>query len=203
MYCVFIGKAVQTVTPAVGSVTNDMLVGSIATSKLADGSTFATTNGITEADTWRLNTSFELGTTSFTNLTSNLERDDTAGFNYIGTGMTESSGEFTFPSTGIWLIMQNWTTYDNADFSWFEGFTRTTINSGTDYTTRVQSSTNITGRTASSPEASATGMCLFDVTNTSTHRVRFSYQSSDAATNVYGNTTVNVTHFQFIRLGDT
>src|SRR6056300_706755 len=25
MYCVFIGKAVQTVTPAVGSVTNDML----------------------------------------------------------------------------------------------------------------------------------------------------------------------------------
>ena len=36
MYCVFIGKAVQTVTPAVGSVTNDMLAGSIATSKLAN-----------------------------------------------------------------------------------------------------------------------------------------------------------------------
>ena len=36
MYCVFIGKAVQTVTPAVGSVTNDMLSGSIATSKLAN-----------------------------------------------------------------------------------------------------------------------------------------------------------------------
>ena len=47
MYCVFLGKAVQTVTPATGSVTNAMLAGSIATSKLADGSTFATTNGIT------------------------------------------------------------------------------------------------------------------------------------------------------------
>ena len=58
MYCVFLGKAVQTVTPAAGSVTNDMLAGSIATSKLADGSTFATTNGITEADMERLTTSF-------------------------------------------------------------------------------------------------------------------------------------------------
>lgn len=34
MYCVFIGKAVQTVTPANGSVTNDMLAGSINESKL-------------------------------------------------------------------------------------------------------------------------------------------------------------------------
>ena len=38
MYCVFIGKAVQTVTPASGSVTNDMLAGSIANSKLANSS---------------------------------------------------------------------------------------------------------------------------------------------------------------------
>jgi hypothetical protein len=34
-----------------------------------------------------------------------LERNDTAGFNYIGTGMTESGGVFTFPSTGTWMIM--------------------------------------------------------------------------------------------------
>jgi hypothetical protein len=38
MYCVFIGKAVQTVTPANGSVTNDMLAGSIANAKLANSS---------------------------------------------------------------------------------------------------------------------------------------------------------------------
>ena len=45
MYCIYQGRAVGTQSPAVGSVTNDMLAGSIATSKLADGSTFATTNG--------------------------------------------------------------------------------------------------------------------------------------------------------------
>ena len=36
MYCVFIGKAVQTVTPANGSVTNDMLAGSISPSKVSN-----------------------------------------------------------------------------------------------------------------------------------------------------------------------
>jgi len=44
-WVLFLGRTVGTKTPAVGSVTNDMLAGSIATSKLADGSTFATTNG--------------------------------------------------------------------------------------------------------------------------------------------------------------
>ena len=36
MYCVFLGKSVGTVAPALDSVTNDMLSGSIATSKLAN-----------------------------------------------------------------------------------------------------------------------------------------------------------------------
>ena len=44
MYAVFLGKSVGTIAPALGSVTNDMLSGSIATSKLADGSTFGQTN---------------------------------------------------------------------------------------------------------------------------------------------------------------
>ena len=44
MYAVFLGKSVGTIAPAVGSVTNDMLSGSIATSKLADGSNFGQTN---------------------------------------------------------------------------------------------------------------------------------------------------------------
>ena len=37
MYAVFLGRAVETIAPATGSVTNAMLAGSIATSKLADG----------------------------------------------------------------------------------------------------------------------------------------------------------------------
>jgi hypothetical protein len=62
----------------------------------------ATNNlGITEADQWRLNTSFSGDATP---IASNLERADNASFGYIGTGMSESSGIFTFPSTGIYKI---------------------------------------------------------------------------------------------------
>ena len=38
MYAVFLGRAVETVAPALSSVTNDMLAGSIANSKLANSS---------------------------------------------------------------------------------------------------------------------------------------------------------------------
>ena len=61
MYAVFLGSAVETVAPALSSVTNDMLAGSIATSKLAD----ITANGITETDQWSVTTDFS-GTTSST-----------------------------------------------------------------------------------------------------------------------------------------
>jgi hypothetical protein len=57
--------------------------------------------GITEADQWRLNTSFSGDATP---IASNLERADNASFGYIGTGMSQSSGIFTFPSTGIYKI---------------------------------------------------------------------------------------------------
>ena len=40
--------------------------------------------------------------------------------------MSESSGIFTFPSTGIYSITANFSLYDNADFAYFEGFIRTT-----------------------------------------------------------------------------
>jgi hypothetical protein len=173
---------------------------------LADNYTFTGTvsgaGGITEADTWRLNTAFVNGNTSFNELTANLERDDSTGSGYLGTGMTESSGVFTFPSTGIWLIRQTWYTYDDADFAWFEGFIRTTINNSS-FDTRVQSGTNVNGRTAGSPETTATGECFFDVANTSTHKVKFAHQSSDPNVNILGNTNYNATHFTFIRLGDT
>jgi len=100
-WVLFLGRTVGTKTPAVGSVTNDMLAGSIATSKLADGSTFATTNGITEADQWRLTANFNNDATP---ISSNLARDSSSYFSVMGTGMTESSGTFTFPSTGFYRV---------------------------------------------------------------------------------------------------
>ena len=57
---------------------------------------------ITGVDTWRLTAD----KTTSGNLTSDLERvsSDNSEYGSIGTAMTESSGIFTFPSTGIWMV---------------------------------------------------------------------------------------------------
>jgi hypothetical protein len=202
MYAVFLGRAVETVAPALSSVTNDMLAGSINESKLAGsipnaklanssvtvngtsislGASGTISAGITEADQWRLTTNM----TSTGNFT-NVERVDTAGGGYLGTGMTESSGVFTFPSTGIWLITLNQLS---------DGTTRTRIItriSGTDTTAmRIYADSSI---------QSGEGKFLYDVTNTSTHTILFNvYQVST----LYGSSSENQTHMTFIRLGDT
>ena len=52
---------------------------------------------------WRVTTSF---TGNADPISSNWERNDTAPcLSYLGSQMTESSGVFTFPSTGIYLII--------------------------------------------------------------------------------------------------
>ena len=62
----------------------------------------ATNNlGITEADQWRLTATI---TSNVDPIASNLERVDDASFAKIGTGMSVSSGYWSFPSTGLWMV---------------------------------------------------------------------------------------------------
>ena len=58
--------------------------------------------GISEADHWRLSADTASGFNGV--ISSNLERTDNTGFDKIGTGMSVSSGVWTFPSTGIYLV---------------------------------------------------------------------------------------------------
>ena len=60
---------------------------------------------ISEADMFRLTANQSGGTNA--DITANLERVDDASFSKIGTGMTESSGIFTFPSTGLYFVILN------------------------------------------------------------------------------------------------
>ena len=64
--------------------------------------TLPAAGGITEADQWRITTAYTNSGTNF--ITANWERVDNSIFGQLGTGMTESSGVFTFPSTGIYFV---------------------------------------------------------------------------------------------------
>ena len=57
--------------------------------------------GISVADTWRISASFT-GTAS--PIASNWVQQNTAGMGTIGSAMTQYSGIFSFPSTGVYAI---------------------------------------------------------------------------------------------------
>lgn len=192
-WVLFLGRTVGTKTPAVGSVTNDMLAGSIATSKLAD----ITANGITMADQWRLTTSFTGGATP---IASNLARINTSPQGTLGTGMTESSGIFTFPSTGIYYVTFTVLLNNVATDTSIEGcIMGTTNNSSYTYLAIVRESLDGT----SGENHQGTTSTLVDVTDTSNVKVRFDIISNASNNRIYGDNNNNNTHMTFIRLGDT
>ena len=197
LYCVYQGRAVGTTKPADNTVTNDMLVGSIATSKLADGSTFATTNGITMADHYRLTSNFT-GSGSG-DLTANLARVNLDGFSPIGSGMSESSGVFTFPSTGMYLIMAHGDFLTTSNSSGFSSIYIKTTTDNSTYNNRAISWQSIF---TNGVYGQSDNNQLFNVTNTTTHKVKFGYELNNSQT-VEGSANNIRTHFIFIRLGDS
>jgi len=194
-WVLFLGRTVGTKTPAVGSVTNDMLAGSIATSKLAD----ITANGITMANQWRLTTSFAVSGT--TDITSNIESIDSDSAGSIGSLMTQSSGVFTFPSTGIYLVMFNmYINYNGTSPIYYcENYIQVSTDGGSSF---GASAVNAGSLNNDVRNGSAMTLHLLDVTDTSLIKVKFQVASSSTP-QVAGDTNASHTTFTFIRLGDT
>jgi hypothetical protein len=162
------------------------------------GTVTGITQGITEADMFRLTADTNQNTTGF--VTSNWERVDTDGFGKIGTGLTESSGVFSFPSTGIYLI----TGFANMDVD--GGDTNAVWEL---YTTADNSSYDIAAAMGTG-EGSGTGIrslstIIFQLDVTDTANVKFKWATSgfSSSTQLRGNTALNETCFSCIRLGDT
>jgi len=172
-----------------------------STTFLRGDNTFATVvSGLTEADQWRLSANFTSATGEEV-ITTNWERNDTSGFNYIGTGMTESSGIFTFPSTGIYWILFNLNGNKNGDSRYNGALIETTINNST--YTLASTNSFLTQQTSSAAgHGNATTKTFFDVTDTANCKVRFKIDT-ETAIEVMGNSTFNRTYVTFVRLGDT
>jgi hypothetical protein len=152
-------------------------------------------NGITEIDTWRVTADFS-GTGY---VTANWERDDTYGNVLIGTGISESSGVFTFPSTGVYQINFGSRFTRNLVTPYAVGEIQVTTDNSS-YNTAANSLGNVPR------DDYYDGFYIpyiFDVTDTSTHKVKFYMQTNNTAVSFGGNTDRNFTYANFIRLGDT
>jgi hypothetical protein len=238
MYCVYLGKAVQTVNPPSGSVGSSQLASDAVTeAKIADGAvesehlnnniisgqtalasepadtdeflisdagtlkridySLIKGGGITEADMWRLTANTSSGTNA--DISANLERVDNASFGYIGSGMSQSSGVFTFPSTGIYEVSCVAMIITNGDINAMIEINVTTNNSSYDPVVNLNAGNESGDRT----NISVGGSTLVDVTNTSNVKVKFTTTSFGSDTRLSGDSTSNYTYFKFIRLGDT
>ena len=161
-------------------------------------------NKITEVDQWRLNTSFNIGSSAVVN--SNWERVDTDSTGVpIGTGVTESSGSFSFASTGKYLIILTGTFTSAGEYS-SKYYLVVTTNNFTDSSpaSRVFGNGGWQSGSTQLPQTS-TNHFVFDVTDTSTHKFQLWGGTTTSSTSVYldGSTSVSHTGFTVIRIGDT
>ena len=177
--------------------TDEFLVSDAGTLKRIDYSLIKG-GGITNAQQWRLTTDF---TNDANPIASNLEQVDHDGAGKIGSDMTQSSGTFTFPDTGIWYIAFKAGflsgSGDGANFNFTEILT--TINNSS-YSTRNNTANASNG---GNQYMSAFSTTIFDVTDTSTHKVRFKVNVADSGITTLGNSDITLTGMDFIRLGDT
>ena len=123
----------------------------------------------------------------------------------LGTGMSESSGVFTFPSTGHWLVrwhvlfVNNGTTINEAS-SWIYA----SNNSGSNWTQMTDTGAAIKNE-AGNEYIVAPSQCYIDVTNASTFRVKFAVRTSEAVLAVTGGAAASAirTYAQFVKQCDT
>ena len=157
------------------------------------------TAGITQFDQWRYTAS---PTGNQEPLSGSWERNDTS-FDKVGTGMTESSGVFTFPTTGLWLIFYK-VNYLSAGYSsaYLTADLNISTDSGSNWSSIGESTGGLGGVNANYYETAA-GDASFDVTNVSTHKVRLKALVANSNVSVRGSTSSQQTGLTFIRIGDT
>ena len=160
---------------------------------------------------WRLNGDVTVGGNELTPVGSGgsagtfVEATGDASYTRIGSAMTVSSGVFTFPETGIYLIIyQTGHIFGAGDVEVFN-----TIKSNTDFVSSPSSfeSVSQTHLGSGSIQMRVSGCCvaIVDIENVSTHKVRFDITSvSDHSnTTLEGNADVTITGPTFIKISDT
>ena len=150
--------------------------------------------GITMMDQWSITS--DNNKTNGQVIDSNWERSDYF-FAQIGTGMSESSGVFTFPQTGIYLLMGQSQMYGSASYAGIA--LRVSTDSGGSYsplTEGYENCSNVGGY------HHVTIHGILDVTNASTFRVRL-VAVNNASTQYSGSTNYLRNGITFIRIGDT
>ena len=210
-----------TITPSDSSVTTAKIVdANVTTAKIADANvtlaklsatgtknsttflrgdnTFDTPplGGITMVDQWRPNAMISGNSQIYTSEWIRISGDSPG---YFGSAMTQSSGVFTFPSTGKYWI-QFRATLKNSGSSLYIGSNIEVTENNSSW-----SNASIAYSSVHDTNAYQTNVCslLFNCSNTSTHKVQFGQAGNQSGTvTLVGGAGSNESEVTFIRLGD-
>jgi len=157
----------------------------------------STSSGITGYDAWYVTANV----TASGDITTNLARQSGTLITKIGTGMTESSGVFTFPSTGIWKVSVKMQSVNIAGDTVLCFIVASDDNFSSDSNVGAavfgnNSSTSATGGTGF-------GEVLLDIEDVSTDKVKFEAVSISSGSYITGGTYPDASVFTFVRIGDT
>jgi hypothetical protein len=171
----------------------------VTTAKIADDavtSAKATGIGVSVAGQFRI-TSNQTGDQDPLNA---WEENDDATYTRIGSAVTQSSGIFSFPSTGIYLII--WDIACNSG----NGTDKSTgweIYMTTDNSSYTKIARNTESFSDTYQYKNTNTSVMVDVTNTSNDKVKFVVTGTNNVVLTDGNSTQNQTVVTFLRLGDT
>ena len=161
----------------------------------------AMTNGITMADQWRVSTSQTTSSDTLADITGWSRNNN--NFAGVGSALTNSGANFTFPSTGIYYISYNIATYITSGSARY--ISARLYYNGVDICHSWSSAHH--GASSGQTLMSTGSQAIIDVPNTSyTFKIRL--QSSVAVTivglNEAGyNSSVNMSEVVVMRIGDT
>ena len=183
--------------------TIDVTNGITGTLPTANGGTGATsfTAGITSASQLRLTADITSGSLSSGIITGTWELNDTSGYASIGSPVTQSSGIFTFPSTGIWQVSFNLALYEDTGGT--DTITLQMIGTRNNFTADNDQVEDYTTIFDGYSNSSIDGTVIYDVTDTSNDKMKFGVSGLNSGNYIRGNTNKNSTYVTFVRLGDT
>tara|TARA_X000001388_G_scaffold65440_1_gene51930 strand:+ start:341 stop:874 length:534 start_codon:yes stop_codon:yes gene_type:complete len=146
-------------------------------------------------DQWRLSATISDNDTTLTG----WERPDDSSFGRIGTGMTESSGIFTFPSTGVYLVTANVRIYIEGTDATAGYVVKVSTDGGSSSDTIASAYEGDTS--ANDSNTSASSSSLINVTNASLFQVFIKSDALSTNSTIRGDTSENQTMITFERKG--
>ena len=176
----------------------NMLTGATPVANGGTALTSGFSNGFTgAATTFRITANFAANADP---VASNWEEADTDGYGRLGTAVSQASGIFSFPSTGIWLILLNFSFDEGGGGADTSMHAYINTSEGGSFGNAAEGRASFTGSNA---RQGADCAFIFDVTNITTHKVSTTVDSIDDNNNTMGSSAQNTSSISFIRLGDT